>query len=72
MGLEIFSHFLFERSEIIFEKSKRLVSTELCQLKFPVNMFIYFGLLESNSGEPKTIDRNENFVLFLKGLTNYF
>ncbi len=34
-------------------------------MKLPVNIFVHFGLLESISGESKTIDHNQDFVLLL-------
>ena len=56
MDSEILSQFLFENSEIIFDKLQKIsCGTELVEPKFAVKMFVHFGLLESISNEPKTI-----------------
>jgi len=64
MGLEILSQFLFESSEIIFEKPQKISLDTTCERKFSMNMFVHFGLFESISDERKPIDRDQNFVLF--------
>jgi hypothetical protein len=64
MSLEIFSQLLSENSEIIFEEVQKLVLDKTYRLKFPVNIFIPFGLLKSIPAEIKAIRHDQNFVLF--------
>ena len=53
MGLDTVDRFLFERSEIIFEKSKKINLDGTCVAERPVNVFIHFALGESISDEPQ-------------------
>ena len=55
MNSEILFQFLFENSEIIFDKPKKLVWDGACRAEYAVKMFVQFGLLESISDESKAI-----------------
>ena len=61
MSLGIVSWFLFESSEIIFEKSKKI---RTCEAERPLNVFVHFALVESISNESKTTSHDQSFVLF--------
>jgi hypothetical protein len=55
MDSEILFQFLFENSEIIFDKTKILVVGQSLSGEVCGKVFVQFGLLESISDEPKII-----------------
>jgi hypothetical protein len=56
---------LFENSEIIFDKSKKLVVGQSLSGEVCGKVFVQFGLLESIADKPKIVSDDENFVLSL-------
>ena len=62
--LDIVARFLFESSEIISEKSKKVSLDGTCVAEGLANVFVHFALVESISDEPKTTDHDQSFVLF--------
>ena len=64
MGLDIVPRFLFESSEMSFEKSKKISFDGICVMERPVNVFIHFALVESISDEPKTAGHEYFCALF--------
>ena len=64
MDSEILCLFLFESSEEIFERPKKLVWMERVCRSFWTQCLFIFGLLKSISNEWKTIGYNQNLMLF--------
>ena len=62
--LDILCLFLFENSEEIFERPKKLVWTERVCRSFWTQYLFIFALLESISDEWKTIGYDQNLMLF--------
>ncbi len=64
MGSEFFREFQSESNEIIFEEHKNLSLDKAWMREFLANIFVYSGLSESISDDQKTVDCDQNFLLY--------